>query len=357
MFTRRVTLFIILLLVIAMILASISALPFFVSKSNKWAIASIQIDKLKELGLDGSDVTIGIVDSGADISHQEFDKKSFIAWKDFISNKKNYYDDDDQGTHIAGILVSKGSFEALFTGLNLEGIAIDSKLIIAKTVPKNQYLSGLTNDSLIAKGILFCIENNADIILLSLSNCIKEIDFSSFTDTKSMINLAISKGIFVIAPSGNDGQEDDGDVCLPSSIDSVISVGSISSVKSISIFSSRGHQYIERINPNKKPELVAPGEEILSTRRNGGYGKISGTSQAAAYVAGAIALMLEAYPQYKHDGIKNENETTINLFKDVFAKTSKKIGSLQGQNQYSHDDYYGYGLIQAYDAYKELAKY
>ena len=111
-------------------------------------------------------------------------------------------------------------------------------------------------------------------------------------------------------------------------------------------------------NPNKKPELVAPGESILSTRINSGYGELSGTSQATAYVTGIIALLLDAYPEYKHDGDKNQNATTIQLFKEILAKTAKKIGNLQGNDdEFSHDDLYGYGLIQAYDIYKELAKY
>jgi len=49
---------------------------------------------------------------------------------------------------------------------------------------------------------------------------------------------------------------------------------------------------------------------------------------------------------------------TINIFKDAFSKTAEKIGSLEGNNEiYSHDDFYGYGVIQAFDAYEELAKY
>jgi len=69
-------------------------------------------------------------------------------------------------------------------------------------------------------------------------------------------------------------------------------------------------------------------------------------------------LLLDAYPEYKHDGSKNQNETTTQLFKKIFAETAKKIGNLQADtNEYSHDDSYGYGLIQAFEAYKELAKY
>jgi hypothetical protein len=41
----------------------------------------------------------------------------------------------------------------------------------------------------------------------------------------------------------------------------------------------------------------------------------------------------------------------------MFAKTAKKIGSLKDGVEFSHDDFYGYGLIQAFEMYKELARY
>jgi subtilisin family serine protease len=240
----------------------------------------------------------------------------------------------------------------------MQGIAINARLVVTKSIPRNQYLYGGGNDSTIAEGIKFCIDNGADIILLSNGMSPEDVNFDENNKTIEMINQAVSNGIFVVIPAGNDGQDDDGDVCFPATLDVVISSGAISKRDSISSFSSKGHQYPSTQNPNKKPELVAPGEEIMSTRINGAYGTLSGTSQAAVYVAGIIALLLDAYPEYKHDGAKNQNITTIQLFKEIFAKTARKIGSLkENDKEFSHDDFYGYGLIQAFEAYKELAKY
>lgn len=355
---RRIVILIVILAIISIILASLSIMNMLVSKSNSWASSVTQIDELRALGFDGSGVTIGIIDTGVDISHQEFDISSFIAWNDSINGGMTYYDDEDHGTHIAGILASKGSYQGLFSGIKMNGISSGSKYIVVKAIPHDQYIFGGGNDSSIASGIQFCIDNGADIILLSMGMSPNQIDFSENILTMEKINQAINNGIFVVTPAGNDGQDDDGDVCFPSSVDKIISVGALSKGFFILPFSSKGHQYPDTQNPNKKPELVAPGEGILSTRINGAYGEFSGTSQATAYVAGIIALLLDAFPEYKHDGVKNENETTIQLFKDIFAKTSSKIGNLNGnENEYSHDDLYGYGLIQAFEAYKELAKH
>jgi len=358
MMERKTTVFIALCISLIIILITLSFLPLVISPANQWANTTTQINTLKTLGYDGSGVTIGIIDTGVDITHQEFDPISFHGWTDCIHHKETYYDDDDQGTHLAGLLVSQSSYQGLFQGIHLKGIAQNATIIIAKTIPQNQYLYGGGNDTAIADGISFCIQHHADIILLSLGMSPEDVDFTTTNKTTQMITQAIQQGIFIVAPAGNDRQDDDGDVCFPAILEHVIAVGSISKSDSISSFSSTGHQYPWSTDPHKKPELVAPGEHLLSTRTEGAYGHLSGTSQAATYVTGVLALLLDAYPEFKHDGAKNQNETTIQLFKEILATTAKKIGSLQEKTEeFSHDDSYGYGLIQAYDAYQELAKY
>jgi serine protease AprX len=355
---RKIISFSIILVIISGILIFFSTLSIIVPQSNLWALRITQINKLHDLGFDGSGVKIGIIDTGVDITHPEFESTTFIGWNDSINSVTTYYDDEDHGIHLVGILASMGSYQGLFSGVNLHGISNGVQLLIIKTIPNNQYIFGGGNDTIIAESIKLCINCDVDIILLSMGMSPETISFNTTSKTIEMIHAALREGIFVITPAGNDGQYDDGDVLYPALIDNVISVGAVSNSNSIASFSSRGHQYPNTKNPNKKPELVAPGERIMSTRINSGYGTLSGTPQAATYVTGILALLLDAYPEFKHNGEKNQNETTIQLFKNIFAQTAKKIGTLQGNDEsYSHDDLYGYGLIQAYDAYKELGNY
>jgi serine protease AprX len=357
MFSRRIIIIITILVILSVIFSYLSVLSILVPKANAWAEESIQIEKLHELGYDGSEITIGIIDTGLDSTNQEFDESSFLSWYDPINHLTTPYDDDDHGTHLVGLLVGKGSFQGLFSGVNLQGVAPNAEIICIKAIPMNQYLYGGGNDSLIARGIQFCINYSADIIVLSMGMSPEKVDFTDKTKTTEMINEAVNHGIFIISPAGNDGQNDDGDVCFPATLSSVISVGAVSKSGLISSFSSKGHQYPNTENPNKKPELVAPGQDILSTRINGAYGELSGSSQASIYVAGVIALLLDAYPEYKPGGSLNQNGSAIPLFKETFALTAKKIGSLEGKTVLlSHDDWYGYGLIQAYEVYKILAR-
>jgi subtilisin family serine protease len=349
---------IIILILIISIFSTIIILPIITPSANTWAFNTTQINRLHTLGYTGKNVTIAIIDTGIDTTHQEFDSTTFTGWLDPINQEPTYYDDDDHGTHLAGILASQGSYEGIFTNILLTGISPDSSILAIKAIPQNQYLFGGGTDAPLIEAITYCITQNVDIILLSLGPSPESLHITNITTISNVIYTALSQGIFIILPSGNDGQSDDGDIIPLASIEHVISVGSIANTETISTYSSKGHQYPQMTDPNKKPEIVAPGESILSTRTAGAYGQQSGTGQAAAYVAGILALLLDAYPDFKKDGEKNQNLSTIILFKELLSETAKKIGSLQqSKNKLSHDDYYGYGLIQAYSLYEKLAKY
>ena len=106
-----------------------------------------------------------------------------------------------------------------------------------------------------------------------------------------------------------------------------------------SIGSSFNEDGSQRLFPHQKPEIVAPGHEIISTGEDSRWYLSSGTSDATVFVAGALALLLEANPALKSSN--NEGSSCLELVKRTLADTAVPLG------EPGHDARSGYGLLQA----------
>ena len=123
---------------------------------------------------------------------------------------------------------------------------------------------------------------------------------------------------------------------IPATVEGVISVGSYNfKTNNLSAFSGRGdstsYNYV-------KPELVAPGENILSTVPDGGFDSLSGTSMAAPHVAGICSLFLEW-------GLVNGNDPF--LFGDRLKYYLVKGAKRDRKNISYPDNEFGYGVVCA----------
>jgi len=207
---------------------------------------------LQDLGINGSGVTIAILDTGIDKTHPDLD------------------DIDNDESHVAGIAAANGY---------LKGIAPGATLMNGKVLDKT--IGGYT--SWIIKGIDWAISNGANIISMSLGGLPGDSD-PLFEEA---INTAWEKGVIVVTSAGNSGPG-------PSSISSpgmesrALTVGASDVYNNITFFSSRGP------SPNGivDPDIVAPGRGILSLEPGGLYTIASGTSMSAPAVAGVAALLL-----------------------------------------------------------------
>jgi subtilisin family serine protease len=310
---------------------------------TEWAFKITEIKDLNEKDFFGEGVIIGIVDSGIDISHPDLDHINVTAWADYVNGGSEPYDDNGHGTHIAGIIAALGE---------IKGIAPKVDMVVVKAISS----SGSGSDSDVAEGIRFAVDNGADVICLSLGGQPRFLNLGD--ETAQACNEAVDQGVYVVAAAGNDGDDgDDGDVASPAIVERVIAVGAVDEDENIASFSSIGDNdgeipglqwwdLTETDDPHKKPELGAPGIEIVSTFLDDGYATANGTSQATAFVAGGIVLLLEAHPEYQREGGLGGDPDTVILMKDIFMNTAK-----ENPNQNSpHDDHYGYGLVQFEDA-------
>lgn len=153
-------------------------------------------------------------------------------------------------------------------------------------------------------------------------------------------------GVFVVASAGNDGS-DCSTITAPISLyDEVFTVGAISEFGEIASFSSRGPVTIDS-SGRTKPDVVAPGVDVLSAYSDGSYEYASGTSMAGPHVAGVVALLWSADPSLIGDIDRTERlltETAESLTKVEFGP------ALCGVTGERPDNAAGYGLVNAYAA-------
>lgn len=291
--------------------------------------------------LDGNGVGLCIVDTGIDASHPDLKSANIVAWVDLISGVESPYDDEGHGTAMAGIISSKG-------GLN--GVSPGVDLLVAKAISDD----GSGTDSNIADAVDWCVTEGADVISLSLGGS-QGFGSGLFTtdELEEAVIDAIDSGVFVVAAAGNDGENDDGDVESPGSVEDVICVGAITRTGNVWSGSSEGdnngriwpNPILPRQDPDKKPEVVAPGHEVpilmaSSTGSGTWWGWSSGTSAATAWVSGSIAIFLEANPEMKRGGGQGGSSAISNLKSMISQNSEMKDG------QEGHDNNFGYGILR-----------
>lgn len=304
---------------------------------SKWANDQAQLTEAADEGLTGSGVRVCMVDTGIDLTHEALESVE-ITFKDLRENSRTPVDYGlvAHGTLMAGILVATDHQIGAAPGITL-GIAA------ALGADENGDNSG--EESVVAEAIRWCHDTfEADIISLSLGGE-QNLDAQREGATASATRRAVDAGIFVVAAAGNDGgPDDDGLVSVPANIPRVITVGASTIDSEVWANSSSGSQSydngVQREHPHFKPEVVAPGVDIISTGNNNAWYSSSGTSDATVFVTAALALLLEAHPQYKPQ--QGSDGSCIDAIKFALMGSAQPLheGGL-------HDDRSGYGQLQA----------
>jgi subtilisin family serine protease len=304
--------------------------------SSEWAFEDTNIRDLQSEGLDGSDVHICMVDTGIDLSHPALSQVNLSGFLDLVGSNPDgvptEYGEDFHGTMMAGILVSTGAFTGISTG---------STLSVAAALGPTGYS---VDDGAVGKAIEWCWKTQrADIISLSLGGEADpriEIGGPSVTAVED----ALEAGVIVVAAAGNQGINST-DVSTPSSIQRVIAVGATDRSGSVWVDSSKGAEEMSgeiRVDPHKKPEVTAPGKDIISTNDptfSVPYATSSGTSVSTVFVAGTLALILQ-----KHGVIIDEYESKNGELAMIDMIKSSLVESMADNN---HDSRGGYGQLNA----------
>jgi len=273
----------------------------------------------------GKGIKIAILDTGVDYTHPDL-KDNYIQQGsyDIINNDTDPMDDNDHGTHCAGIICGKG----ISSNFQYIGVAPDAKYYAIKILNENgdgnfeTYLSGM--EKALDPNSDGDYSDHSDIISLSFGT-----DEPGRPDDQfcKVIDNIVEAGVIVVAAAGNRGPESN-TITSPGCALKSICVGSTDKHDVIASSSSRGPVVWDG-NYMIKPDMVAPGVSITSTKNGGGYIIKSGTSMAAPHVTGAAALILQANPDYNPEKVKQVlKENAKNLGYDPNTQGSGRIDVL-----------------------------
>lgn len=233
-----------------------------------WGLAAIRGPLAWAVEPGHRSATLCVVDSGVDLDHPDLAANAGNASYNAINGTAFASDDAGHGTHVAGIAAAVHG-----NGLGVAGVS-NSRIISAKVLGAD----GKGTVGNLVLGMTWCADQRADVVLLALS-----VDGEARTVERAITYL-LSKNVVVVASAGNSGCS--ACVSFPASDPRVIAVAAVDEKLARASFSSAGAEVA----------LAAPGVGIVSTFDQGKYASGSGTSQAAAYVAGAAVLLRERTP-------------------------------------------------------------
>ena len=273
-------------------------------------------------GYTGKGVNVALIDTGADEGHEALSGR-ILAFKDFVNNQTEAYDDNGHGTHCASLI---GGEEGM-------GVAPDAGLVVIKVMDRDG--ACYTSDAL--KALEWCLENKDlyKIRVISFSVGGEEPSGgSSLLD--EACNRMVREGLIMCVAAGNSGPRE-ASIVVPGEAENVITVGAVDDSGEIFELSSRGPTSSGEI----KPDLVTMGVDIVSAMAGSksDQSSVSGTSMAVPLVSGGAALLLEADESLAPSDVKR-----------ILLKTADDLGA-SGQ-----DNTFGYGALNLTAALQSLER-
>lgn len=254
-------------------------------------------------------VKVAILDSGVDYTSDidVYMRKNFVPGEDDIS--VIYEDISGHGTSVAGIIAAKDNDEGI-TGIN-PGVQLYSARILDadKQAPASR----------VVEAIDWAISQDVDIINISFGTAV------DVEEIHAAIKRAYDAGILIVAAAGNNGV-----VEYPAAYDEVVAVGAVDAKGERAEGSAVGDEL----------ELVAPGQQIVSTGAFGGVCVVGGTSLAAPHVTAVASVLWQ-----------KDKSVSADFIRSLLAFSA---------NQYGEDYEYGNGLVDLnfalsqYDAFREV---
>ncbi|MFI1199845.1 S8 family serine peptidase [Streptomyces sp. NPDC020883] len=277
-------------------------------RNAQWVLGAFKADEVWKIAT-GKGVTVAVIDDGVQSQHPDL-KGNVLPGKSFDDGGSGepLPGGDTHGTQMASEIAAHGHGPGGESGV--KGLAPDAKILPLR-------LNKMTEDGF-APSIRYAVDHGASVINISIAN-----DTKSPEDEKA-IAYALKHNVLIVVASGNDGKGAEG-IGYPGSYPGVLTVGGVANTTEIWSGSNYGPPVL----------LTAPAVDIVSAGDSGTskYQKGTGTSDSAAYVSAAAALLRQKFPDLTAGQIANRLTKTAGL-----PPSAKGIPL--------PDAHYGYGFIR-----------
>ena len=284
----------------------------------------INATSLHRQGLLGKDIGIAVLDSGLwdhpQLQRDTAGNNRVVARFDATQRLPviDLFDESGHGSHITSVAVNSGAIETN-AGVTYQGIAPNASVIAVKAFDRQGKAKLL--DLLHALQWIADHRQQYNIRILNLSFAARPRWPYWLDPVNQAVMQLWDRGIVVVASAGNSGP-DPMTIGAPGNIPYIITVGALTDNWTpsqreddfVPLFSSQGPTPLGHV----KPDIVAPGGHIEGVTRPGSTLTkrhpdfmlrpdriaMTGTSQAAAVVSGAVALLLELEPSLTPNQVK-----------------------------------------------------
>lgn len=247
----------------------------------------------------GAGVTIAVLDTGIDATHPDLAARMVPGWN-FYDNNSDTRDVNGHGTAVAGAATA-----TLNNGVGVAGTAGQALLMPVRIADANGYAYWST----VAQGLTWASDQGARVANISYGGV------STSSAVQAAAQYMRSRGGLVVVAAGNNGIDEG---VAPTSTMIVVSATDANDVKTS--WSSYG-SFVS---------IAAPGQDIWTTTRGGGYQAWWGTSLASPVVAGVVGLMMSARPAMGNTQVES-----------LLYASSVDLGAA------GRDSYYGWGRVNA----------
>lgn len=270
--------------------------------------ADIKVSSAWETTTGSRSTVIAVIDSGIDFTHPDLANNQWTnpspssqgdlhGW-DFVTESSEIKDEQGHGTAVAGIIAAEGN-----NGAGITGVMWRASLMSLRVLDN----TGTGDVANAVEAVDYAVEHGAQVINLSWGTNGESMVL------KDAIDRAIKRNVVVVCSAGNGGRDLETSPYYPASFDlkDLITVAATDNFDQPATWSNWGARQVT---------VAAPGVDILTTQRGGGFWTVTGTSAAAPVVSGIAGLLKTAKPAANTGAIAR-----------AISNGARKITSLAGK--------------------------